>query len=96
MLVAGSLSLVDSPIRVELEQAPQPKLIRNYRMSNAKLSAALGFTPSRTVLESIEAMLERVPLDRSDDYGDPKYYNVRWMSLLEDVHAEQRAFASIY
>ncbi|GAC1304405.1 MAG: NAD(P)-dependent oxidoreductase [Vulcanimicrobiaceae bacterium] len=96
MLVAGSLSLVDPPIRVELEQAPQPTLIRNYRMSNAKLSTALGFTPSRTVLESIEAMLARVPLDRTDDFGDPKYYNIRWMSLLEEFHAEQRPYASIY
>ncbi len=96
MLVAGSLSLVEPPIRVELEQAPQPKLVRNYRMSNAKLSAALGFTPSRTVLESIENMLAHVPLDRTDDYGDPRYYNIRWMTLLEEVHAEQRSFASIY
>jgi len=96
MLVAGSLSLVDPPIRVELEQAPQPTLVRNYRMSNAKLSAALRFTPSRTVLESIEHMLAHVPLDRTDDYGDPRYYNIRWMMLLEEVHAEQRAFSSIY
>lgn len=70
MLVAGSLSLVDPPIRAELEQASQPKLIRNYRMSNAKLSSALGFTPSRTVLEWIEAMLERVPHDGTDDFGE--------------------------
>ena len=96
MLVAGSLSLVDPPIRVELEQAPQPTLVRNYRMSNAKLSAALGFTPSRTVLESIEHILTKVPLDRTDDFGDPKYYNIRWMTLLEELHVEQRAFASIY
>ena len=96
MLVAGSLSLVDPPIRVELEQAPAPKLVRNYRMSNAKLSAALGFTPSRTVLESIENMLSHVPLDRIDNYGDPCYYNIRWMTLLEEVHAEQRRYASIY
>ncbi len=96
MLVAGSLSLVDPPIRVELETAPQPKLIRNYRMSNAKLSAAFGFTPSRTVLESIEHMLAHVPLDRTDDYGDPRYYNIRWMTVLEEFHADQRAFASIY
>lgn len=96
MLVAGSLSLVDPPIRVELEEAPQPKLVRNYRMSNVKLSAAFGFTPSRTVLASIEDMLGKVPLDRAEDFGDPKYYNIRWMTLLEEFHAEQRVFSSIY
>ncbi len=96
MLVAGSLSLVKPPMRVDLQQAPQPKLVRNYRMSNAKLSTKLGFTPSRTVLESIENMLAKLPLDRIDEYGDPRYYNIRWMTLLEEFHAEQRAFASIY
>jgi hypothetical protein len=56
----------------------------------------LGFTPSRTVLESITNMLKKLPLDRIDDYGDPRYYNIRWMTLLEEMHAEQRSFASIY
>jgi nucleoside-diphosphate-sugar epimerase len=96
MLVAGSLSLLDPPIRVDLHEAPLPTLVRNYRMSNAKLSEALGFTPSRTVLESVQAMIERLPLDRVDEYGDPRHYNVRWMSLLEEVHAEQSVFPSIY
>jgi nucleoside-diphosphate-sugar epimerase len=96
MLVAGSLSLIDPPIRVDLEETPLPKLVRNYRMSNAKLSTELGFTPSRTVLESITDMLQKLPLDRVDDYGDPRYYNIRWMTLLEEFHLEQRGYASIY
>jgi nucleoside-diphosphate-sugar epimerase len=96
MLVAGSLSLLDPPIRVDLQETPLPKLVRNYRMSNAKLSNALGFTPSRTVLESIQTMLQKLPVDRLDDYGDPRYYNIRWMTLLEEFHLEQRRFASIY
>ncbi|MGH7728496.1 MAG: NAD-dependent epimerase/dehydratase family protein [Vulcanimicrobiaceae bacterium] len=96
MLVAGSLSLVEPPIRVDLIETPPPRLVRNYRMSNAKLSNVLGFTPSRTVLESIEHLLTRIPLDRPEEFGDPRYYNIRWMSLLEEFHLEQRAFASIY
>ncbi len=96
MLVAGSLSLLDPPIRVELREAPLPALVRNYRMSNAKLSAALGFTPSRTVLESIQAMIALLPVDRVEEYGDPRHYNVKWMSLIEEVHDEQKAFGSIY
>ena len=96
MLVAGSLALVKPALSVELSETPLPALVRNYRMSNAKLSTALDFTPSRTVLESIQHMVERLPLDRLDDYGDPRYYNIRWMTLLEELHAEQRSFASIY
>jgi hypothetical protein len=87
---------VNPPLHVELVEAPLPSLVRNYRMSNAKLSKSLGFTPSRTVLESIQDMLARLPLDKADDFGDPRYYNVKWMKLLEEVHAEQRAFSSIY
>ena len=96
MLVAGSLGLVVPPIRVELKEAALPKLVRNYRMSNAKLSNRFGFTPSRTVLESIQQMLMRLPLDRFEDYADPRHYNIRWMTLLEELHVEQRAFSSIY
>jgi len=96
MLVAGSLGLVEPPIRVDLQQAPLPALVRNYRMSNAKLSKVLGFTPSRTMLESVQAMIERLPLEDPERFGDARYYNIRWMTLLEAVHAEQRGFDSIY
>jgi nucleoside-diphosphate-sugar epimerase len=96
MLVAGSLALLNPPIQVELTEAPLPKLVRNYRMSNAKLTKALNFTPSITVLESITDMLEKLPLERVDELGDPRYYNIRWMTLLETVHGTQRGFKSIY
>ncbi|MEA2687542.1 MAG: hypothetical protein QOD51_149 [Candidatus Eremiobacteraeota bacterium] len=96
MLVTGSLSILKPEWRVEIVEAPPPAIVRNYRMSNAKLSKALGFTPSVTVLESIEDMLRRLPLDRPQDFGHPRYYNIAWMSLLEEIHAEQRGFDSIY
>jgi len=96
MLVAGSLALLPKPIHVRLEEAPLPNLVRNYRMSNAKLSRTLGFTPSRTVLESIADMLERLPLDDIEELSHPRHYNLRWMTLLEKVHAEQTRFGAIY
>ncbi len=96
MLVAGSLGLVDSPIAVRLVESPLPSLVRNYRMSNAKLSRALGFTPSRTVLESIQFMLTKLSLDRIEEYGDPRYYNIRWMTLLDEVHVAQQPFRHIF
>jgi len=92
MLVAGSFAIQSA--RIELVEAPLPKLVRNYRMSNAKLSKALGFTPSVTVLESIENMIGKLP--PPEELADPRYYNVRWMSLLEETHASQRGFDAIY
>lgn len=96
MLVAGSLALLPRPIHVDLVEAPLPTLVRNYRMSNAKLSNAIGFTPSVTVLQSIENMLQKLPLDRIDELTHPRNYNIRWMTLLEEIHANQRQFVSIY
>jgi len=92
MLVAGSFAIKD--VRIELVEAPLPKLVRNYRMSNAKLSKALSFTPSVTVLESIENMIGKLP--PAEELAHPQYYNVRWMTLLEEIHASQRAFNAIY
>ena len=96
MLVAGSLSLLPDPIRVELTEAPLPSLVRNYRMSNAKLSRSLGFTPSVTVLQSIENMLKKLPLNNIEELAHPKNYNIRWMTVLEEIHTQQRQFESIY
>jgi hypothetical protein len=96
MLVAGSLGLLPNPIQVNLIEAPLPRLVRNYRMSNAKLSRALGFTPSRTVLESVEDMLHRLPIDDVEALAHPRHYNIQWMTLLENVHREQATFPGIY
>jgi nucleoside-diphosphate-sugar epimerase len=94
MLVAGSLSLHGR--QVTLEEAPLPKLVRDYRMSNLKMTQLLGFTPAVTVLESIDTMLQRLPLDDVGWLANPRWYNIAWMSVLEEVHASQREFATIY
>lgn len=94
MLVAGSLSLMGQ--KVELVDAPLPKLVRDYRMSNLKLTQTLGLTPHVTVLESIDDMLKRLPIDRYAEFAHPRHYNIAWMTLLESAHDSQRAFPSIY
>jgi nucleoside-diphosphate-sugar epimerase len=94
MLVAGSLSLRGR--QVTLEEAPLPALVRDYRMSNLKLTERLGFTPGVTVLESIDLMLQKLPLDDVGWLANPRWYNIAWMSVLEEVHAAQRDFSSIY
>ena len=94
MLVAGSLSLHGR--HVVLEEAPLPELVRDYRMSNLKLTQRLGFTPAVTVLESIDVMLQKLPLNDVGWLANPRWYNIAWMSVLEEVHAAQRAFDAIY
>ena len=94
MLVAGSLNLQGR--HVTLEEAPLPKLVRDYRMSNLKMTQRLGFTPAVTVLESIDVMLQKLPLDDVGWLANPRWYNITWMSILEEAHYAQRAFSSIY
>jgi len=83
MLVAGSLSMYDKSVK--LEDAPMPAISRNYRCTNRKLTKRIGFTPQVTVLESIEGMLKRLPLDDPSELAHPRYYNIKWMTLLEEV-----------
>jgi nucleoside-diphosphate-sugar epimerase len=94
MLVAGSLGLLGH--RVELVDAPLPPIVRDYRMSNVKMTQRVGFTPQISVLASIDDMLKRLPIDRYAEFAHPRHYNIAWMTLLESVHASQRGFGSIY
>ncbi len=94
MLVAGSLLLRGR--NVQLVDAPLPAIVRDYRMSNQKLTQRLGFTPAVTVLESIETMLAKLPIENVQKLADPRYNNIAWMTMLEEVHTTQRGFASIY
>jgi len=94
MLVAGSLSLQDKAVR--LEDAPVPKINRNYRCTNRKLTETLGFTPHVTVLESIEGMLKRLPLEDPAELAHPRFYNIKWMTLLEEIVATHAGERSIW
>jgi nucleoside-diphosphate-sugar epimerase len=94
MLVAGSLSLRGKS--VGLEDAPLPPINRNYRCANRKLRDRLGFAPRVTVLESIEGILRRLPADNVTDLAHPRYYNIQWMTLLEEVHTSLNGFSSVW
>ena len=94
MLVAGSLLLLGRTIK--LEDAPLPPIVRDYRMTNLKMTQRTGFTPAVTVLESIDTMLKMLPIDDVAFLTNPRHNNIAWMTMLEETHAAQRPFASIY
>jgi nucleoside-diphosphate-sugar epimerase len=80
MLVAGSVQLAGR--EVKLEEAPLPSLVRDYECSNAKLSLALGFNPSRSVVRAVEKLLSRIDMSDLASLDDPRYYNIRWLELM--------------
>jgi hypothetical protein len=73
-----------------------PAIVRDYRCSNLKLKQALGFEPKVSVLESIERMLGQVKLDGYQDFGNPRYYNIAWMTLLCDVSDQLLRFQKVF
>jgi nucleoside-diphosphate-sugar epimerase len=94
LIVAGSVQIkTGSPIA--LEEVSAPKLVRNYECSNAKLSTRLGFIPSRSVLEAVTELLEKVEGQDRAALTDPRAYNIRWLELLAEVKPRLDQFQTV-
>jgi nucleoside-diphosphate-sugar epimerase len=83
MLVAGSVQLLGRNVR--LAETEAPALTRDYECSNAKLAGRLGFLPTRSVVEAVSNLLERIDTRDRAMLTDPRHYNIRWMELLNEV-----------
>jgi nucleoside-diphosphate-sugar epimerase len=94
MLVTGSAQMREFHPR--LKNAPLPKIVRDYRCDNSKIRDALGFTPQVTVLESLEEMLQSIQADGLVDFNHPRYYNIAWMTLLDELHPYLAKFPSVF
>jgi nucleoside-diphosphate-sugar epimerase len=94
MLVAGSVQ-VTTGRHVELVDVPAPNLTRDYECSNAKLSATLGFIPSRSVLEAVTHLLEQIGGHDAAKLTDPRCYNIRWLELLSELKPGLERFTTV-
>jgi nucleoside-diphosphate-sugar epimerase len=93
MLVAGSVQLLGRTVR--LEETPAPRLNRDYECSNAKLSHRLGFTPCRSVVEAVSEMLTEIDLSDRSTLTDPRYYNIRWLELMQELEPRIQRFGAV-
>jgi nucleoside-diphosphate-sugar epimerase len=93
MLVAGSVQLTGRTIT--LEETPAPKLTRDYECSNSKMSSRLGFIPSRSVLEAVTDLLEKIDHEDRAQLTDPRAYNIRWLELLTQVKPQLDQFETV-
>ena len=93
MLVAGSVQLTGR--EVTLIETPAPSLTRDYECSNSKLSSTLGFIPSRSVVEAVADLLKRIDLEDRTMLSDPRYYNIRWIELLNELKPRLESFSSV-
>jgi len=93
MLVAGSAQM--RKFHVDLQEAPLPEITRDYKCAGSKIRRT-GFEPQVSVLESIETMLQWIERDGPIDFTHPRYYNIAWMTLLEEAHANLQGFPSVF
>jgi nucleoside-diphosphate-sugar epimerase len=85
MLVAGSVQMLRPQLRVELTEVPAPPRVRDYRVSGERLRGALGVTFKQGMLEAIEELLRELAGFSEPQFHDPRYYNIAWMTLLEEA-----------
>ena len=66
------------------------------RGSNQKIAAALDFRPVVDVEESVINALEKLRSFSFSDFEDPRYYNIRWLKLLEEAERVLDAKGSLF
>jgi nucleoside-diphosphate-sugar epimerase len=59
--------------------------VRSYRVTTKKIEHTLGFRPKVSIEESVADMVEKVHRYAYTDFDNPRYYNIRWMRLLEEA-----------
>jgi nucleoside-diphosphate-sugar epimerase len=94
MLVAGSAQM--RKYTVELRDAPLPEISRDYKCSNSRARSILGFEAHTTILESIDTMLKWAVEQKPAEMSHPRYYNIQWMTLLEEVRGNLGDYPSVF
>ncbi len=58
---------------------------RSYRVAAKKIEDVLGFRPQVSVKDSVENMLVKIEENGYTDFLNPHYYNIKWMTLLDEM-----------
>jgi nucleoside-diphosphate-sugar epimerase len=74
-------------VPVEIKTAFQYAGVRNYRVSGKKILRVLNYKPLVSVEESIRHMVENIRAAGYTNFDHDRYYNIRWMKLLEEVQS---------
>jgi nucleoside-diphosphate-sugar epimerase len=59
--------------------------VRSYRVSGEKLRRITGFQPAISIEESVVDLVEKMKDPKYSDFGNPKYYNIQWVKLLDEL-----------
>jgi nucleoside-diphosphate-sugar epimerase len=78
-------ALREKDIQTEIHSTFQYSGVRNYRVSGKKIFRCLHYKPLITVQESVEHMVDMIREYGYTDFDNDRYYNIRWMKLLEEI-----------
>jgi len=87
LALRASEALREIGVPVEIKTTFQYAGVRNYRVSGKKALSVLNYKPLVTVEESIRHMVENIRAAGYTNFDHDRYYNIRWMKLLEEVQA---------
>lgn len=72
-------------INVDIKADYSYRAVRRYRISGRKIKDILVWEAVLTIEESVRDLVEKVEEYNYMDFDNPKYYNIRWMKLLEEA-----------
>ncbi|PJF39770.1 MAG: hypothetical protein CUN55_13615 [Phototrophicales bacterium] len=83
-------------VTVDIRPDYSYKGVRNYRVSGIKAEQVLGIRPEISIEESVVNIVENIQKYNYTDFENPKYYNIRWMRLLEEAHQVISVTGSVF
>lgn len=89
-------ALRDLGIDVDIQPDYSYRGVRSYRVSTRKIEQVLGFRPVVTVEESAKTMVQKIREYGYTDFDNPRYYNIRWMKLLEEAREITEITGSVF
>lgn len=93
-VVATALVKLGKP--VALEDGPLPKIVRNYKCSGEKLRSRLNLELTTTPSMAVSKLVDEYGRAAIETLGHPRYYNIAWMELLEQVRPAYQAMQNIF
>lgn len=81
---------------VEIDVDYTPLKGRSYRVSTDKIEASLGFRARSSVKDSVVDMVRRIESHSKNDFMNPIYYNIQWMTQLDRMEKTLRRVGSVF
>jgi nucleoside-diphosphate-sugar epimerase len=70
--------------------------VRSYRVSANKIQQVLGFHAKVDIEEAVREMVTGIRQYHYDDFDNPRYYNIRWVQLLEEAERTVAVTGSVF